>query len=121
MKTEWTWNESYQRLFNKAKTIIKEDMCMKFYDETSQPYLETDECVVGLVAGLLQIKARVNCPLYETPDITMLRLTAFATKILSNAERRYSNIERHVLGILHRLETFHHYCLAREVGIVTSL
>ena len=30
----WTWNASYQQLFDKAKLLIKEEMCMKFYDDT---------------------------------------------------------------------------------------
>ena len=30
-KTEWTWNATYQKLFDKAKSIIKEDACMKLY------------------------------------------------------------------------------------------
>ena len=38
VKTEWTWNADYQRLFDKAKSIIKADAYMKFYDETK--YLE---------------------------------------------------------------------------------
>ena len=33
-KVIWTWNASYQALFNKAKSLIKPDMCMKFYDDT---------------------------------------------------------------------------------------
>ena len=33
-KATWTWNASYQSLFNKAKLLIKSDMCMKFYDNT---------------------------------------------------------------------------------------
>ena len=32
-KVTWTWNASYQALFNKAKLLIKVDMCMKFYDD----------------------------------------------------------------------------------------
>ena len=39
-KVTWTWNSSYQPLFNKAKLIIKSDICMKFYDETKPLYLE---------------------------------------------------------------------------------
>ena len=35
-------------------------------------------------------------------------------------ERRYSNIERVALGMLPRLEKFHHYCFAREVSIITD-
>ena len=41
-KVTWTWNASYQSLFNKANSLIKADMCMKFYDDTKPFYLETD-------------------------------------------------------------------------------
>ena len=41
-KAIWTWNTSYQALFNKAKLLIKSDMCMKLYDHTILLYLETD-------------------------------------------------------------------------------
>ena len=41
-KTEWTWNETYQKMTDKAKAIINEDACMKFYDETKPLYIETD-------------------------------------------------------------------------------
>ena len=41
-KTEWTWNTTYQKMFDTAKTIIKEDAYMKFYDETKPLYIETD-------------------------------------------------------------------------------
>ena len=53
-KVTWTWNASYQSLFNKAKLLLKSDMCMKFYDDTKLLCLETDTSRVGLHAALLQ-------------------------------------------------------------------
>ena len=46
------------------------------------------------------------------------RPIVFASKSMSSVERRYSNIEREVLGILHGLEKFNHYCFVREVSII---
>ena len=40
-KVIWTWNASYQALFNKAKLLIISDMCMTFYDDIKLLYLET--------------------------------------------------------------------------------
>ena len=57
-KTEWTLNTAYQKLFDKAKSIITEDVCMKFYDGTQPLYLETD------ASG---IRAQ-SCPYYK-PEI----------------------------------------------------
>ena len=37
-----------------------------------------------------------------------------------SVEWRYSNIKCEVLGILHGLEKFHHYCFGREVLIITD-
>ena len=54
------------------------------------------------------------------PDNTILHPIAFASKCLTGAEHRYSNIEREALGILHGLEKFHHYCFAREVHVITD-
>ena len=53
-KVIWTWNVSYQSLFNKGKLLIKSDMCMKFYNDTKLLYLETDASSIGLGAALLQ-------------------------------------------------------------------
>ena len=50
----WTLNVSYQALFNKAKLLIKSDMCMKFYDHTKMLYFKTIASGVGLGAALLQ-------------------------------------------------------------------
>ena len=47
VKTERTWNVTYQKPFDKAKSIIAEDVCMKFMMMPScctqtQMYLESD-------------------------------------------------------------------------------
>ena len=47
-----TWNASYQQLFDKAKLLIKAEVCMKFYDNTKPLYLETDASRVSLGAAL---------------------------------------------------------------------
>ena len=45
---EWTWNATYQNLFDKVNSIIKEGACLKFDDETQPLYLETDTSGVRL-------------------------------------------------------------------------
>ena len=54
------------------------------------------------------------------PDNTILRPIAFASKSLTGAEQRYSNIELQAFGILHGLEKFHHYCFGKEVLVITD-
>ena len=119
-KVTWTWNASYLSLFVKAKLLIKSDMCMKFYDDTKPFYLETDTSGVGLGTALLQTQEGTRCQTDMVPDNTILHPTAFASKSLTDIEHRYSNIERKVLGILHGLKKFHHYCFTREVYVITN-
>ena len=95
-------------------------MCMKFYDDTKLLYLETDASGIGLGAALLQLRDNTGCQKDTAPDNTILCPTAFASKSLTGAEQRYSNIKHKVLGILHGLEKFHHYCFSREVLVITD-
>ena len=119
-KAMWTWNASYQQQFEKAKSLIKPEMCMKFYDNTKLLSLETDTSAIGLRAVLLQPRDNTTCQTHIAPDNTMLYPIAFASKSLMGAECRYSNIECEALAILHGLEKFHHYYFGREVLIITD-
>ena len=119
-KSAWNWNESYQQTYNKAKSNIKKDMCMKFYNENKELFLETDASGVGLRAALLQLRDNTTWQQGTAPDNTMLWPIAFASKSLTGAESGYSNIECKALGIIHGLEKFHHYCFGRNVIIITN-
>ena len=79
---------------------------MKFYDDSKPLYLETYASGVGLGTGLLQTHEGTTCQKDTVPDNTILYIIALASKSLTGAECRYSNIEREALGILHRLKKF---------------
>ena len=114
------WNISYQAMYERTKSLIKADVCMKFYDEIEPLYLETDASGRGCGATLLQMNDGITCPKETASDSIILRPITFASKSLTSAEGRYSNIEREALGILHGLKKIHHYCFAREVSITTD-
>ena len=48
VKTDWAWNVMYQDLYDKAKMIIKKDICMTFYDAARPLFLENYASGVGL-------------------------------------------------------------------------
>ena len=108
-KPSWTWNKSYQQIYNKAKSIIKKDMCMKFYNKKKELFLETDALGVGLGAALLQLRDNTAWQQGTAPDNTILQPIVFASKSLTGAESRYINIEHEALGIIHGVEKFHYY------------
>ena len=93
---------------------------MKFYDDSKPLYLETNASSVGLGTALLQTWEGTTCPKNKVPDNSILCPIAFASKSLTGAEHRYSNIEREALGILHGLKKCHHYCFARNVYVITD-
>ena len=66
---------------------------MKFYNDTKPLYLETDVSGVGLGAALLQLHNNTTCQKDMRPDNTILHPIDFASKSLTGAEWRYSNIE----------------------------
>ena len=90
---------------DKAKAIIKEDACMKLYDETKSVYIETDASRVGLGAALLQTKSNIGCHRDEVLDNSILRPPAFSSKSLTGAEKRYSKIEREAQAYYTALKT----------------
>ena len=71
---------------------------MKFYDDTKLLYVETDVSGVGLGAVLLPLHEDAMCQKDMAPDNTILCPIAFASKSLTGAECRYSNIEQEAAG-----------------------
>ena len=116
----WTWSASYQQPFDNMKSIIKVDVDMKFYDDSKPLYLETDASGAGLGAALLQLCDNMVCQKGVASHNRTLHPIVFASKSLTGAEPRYSNIEREALGILHGLEKSHHYCFGQEVLFITD-
>ena len=82
-KAAWTWNISYEQLFTKVKSLIKADVCMKFYDDTKPLYLETDASGVGLGGALLQLHDNTTYQRDMAPDNTILCPIAFSSKSLT--------------------------------------
>ena len=119
-KATWTWDTSYQQRFEKAKSLITAEMCMKFYYDNKPLYLKTDVSGISLRAALLQLRDNTTCKTHIAPNNIILHPITFASKSLMGAEHRYSNIECEALGILHGLEKFHHYYFGREVLMITD-
>ena len=62
------------------KILIKENSCVRFYNETIPLYIKTCSSGVGLGAGLLQIKKKNEID--EVPENIILRLIGFGRKTL---------------------------------------
>ena len=49
------------QMFEEAKAIIKDEVCMRFYDETKPLCIKADVSGVGLGAALLQTRDNRSC------------------------------------------------------------
>ena len=86
--------------FPETQDLITEaqNRSLKFYDRSKPITVQADARKDGLGAALLQD----NHPI------------AFASKSLSDAEKRYANITRELLAAVFACERFHTYLLGRE-------
>ena len=98
---EFSWGPEFQRAFDDTKVEIGKISSLQFYDPAKPLIVQVDASGTGLGAALIQD----NGPI------------AFASKSLTGAETRYSNIEREMLAIIFGLERFHHYVYGRPVVV----
>ena len=100
---------------------------MSYYDKTKSLFIEEDASGAGLGAVLLQgyishqeseSVSQVEGKYLKFRD--RLRPLGFASKSLSDAETRYSNIERELLAIVWSIEHFNHYTFANKIHIISD-
>ena len=64
------------------------------------------------------VEASVNdCE--KTIILSDLLPVAYSSKMLTDAEGRYANIERELLGVVARVEKFHTFCYGRSTIVVS--
>ena len=95
------WSPSHQRAFQKTKDAISHGTTLAYFDPKKEVTLEVDASTQGLGAALTQ----------EGQPI------AFASNSLTDAERRYANIEREMLAVVYACEKFHNYVYGRHFTV----
>ena len=100
---------------------------LSYFDKSKPVFIEVDVSGQGLGAALLQ----GNIENFELENASQtegkflefrnrLKPIAFASKSLSKAETRYSNIERELLGVMLAIEHFNHYTFANRVHVISD-
>ena len=102
--TPWTWSSSQEEAFEAVKEALSGAPVLAYYDPNKSLTLENDACEYGLGSALIQD----NRPI------------AFASRSLSDAEKKYAQIEKEMLAVTFGLEKFHHYTYGRKVDVVTD-
>ena len=102
--SEFQWNPEHREAVAEIKRMISSPGSLQHFDASKRVTIQVDATSHGLGATLLQDKGPVE----------------YRSKPLAETEKRYSNIEREMLGIVHGLEKFHYYAYGRHVTVETD-
>ena len=99
--SEYLWTGTHEQAFQRIKSAVCESTLLSYYDKTKPIFIEVDASGQGLGAVLLQgsvsseeLKQASQTDGKYLKFRNKLKPIAFASKSLSEAEQRYSNIER---------------------------
>lgn len=104
LDTQYVWKPEHTKAFEELKSSISAETTLAYYNPQKELVLETDASGIGLGATIKQDG----------------RPIAFASKALSDTEKRYATIEKECLAVVFGCKKFHHYIYARPVTVHTD-
>ena len=106
--TKWEWTPEIDEDFEKLKKEITEAPCLAHFDPQKENYITTDACNTGLGATLWQKEGETFRPV------------AFASRFLTDCEKKYAINELELLGALWGLEYFRYFVYGKRVNLLTD-
>ncbi|PFX34699.1 Uncharacterized protein K02A2.6 [Stylophora pistillata] len=95
--TAWVWGNAQQEAFRRLQVILTSDCVVAHYNQATETELKVDASPVGLGAILLQ-----QCSDCVHP-------VAYASRTLTDVERRHSQTEKEALAVVWACKHFHIY------------
>ncbi|XP_062589262.1 uncharacterized protein K02A2.6-like [Saccostrea cucullata] len=105
----WNWTADCEESFNVCKKMITESKLLVFYDSKKPLRLSCDSSSYGVGAIISHVMKDGS----ERP-------IAFASRTLSETERRYAQIEKEALSSVFGVKKFHKYLFGRKFTLVTD-
>ena len=105
---KWEWTKEINDDFEQLKKEITETPCLAHFDPKKDNFITTDACNTGLGATLWQ------------KENETFRPVAFASRFLTECERKYAINELELLGVLWGLEYFRYYVYGKKVNLLTD-
>lgn len=102
-KSKWVWTPAHQKAFDGIKKILASDQVLTHFDIEAKLILTVDASPTGLGAVLSQI-----C------EDGVERPISFASRTLTAAEKKYSQIQKEATAIIFGVRRFHQYLYGRS-------
>ena len=107
-KNEWMWGEAQDEVFAKVKSELTKPTVVALYDVSADLKVSADASSYGLDAVLLQ------------QNNSSWQPVAFASRMMSDTECRYAQVEKEALAITWACEKFSSYILGKMFTIETD-
>ena len=108
-KTSWLWGPAQDEAFHKVKMELTRPTVLALYDPQAATKICADASAYGLGAVLLQQHSNSDW-----------KPVAYASRALSDTERRYSQIEKEALALALACEKFANYVLGKTIHLETD-
>lgn len=105
---KFSWNQEHQIAFDKLKKELTKPPTLTYFDTSKRTRLIADASPVALGAVLIQFHG------------TVPKVISYASKGLSDSERRYSQTEKESLALVWAVERFYFYLTGLEFELVTD-
>ncbi len=103
-ENDWCWYEQHQKSYDEVKKACAEPPVLRYYDVSKNITLSVDASMSGLGAVCLQDGQPV----------------AYASRALTDCQKRYAQIEKELLAIVFGCDKFHDYIYGRTVTVETD-
>ena len=105
----FTWTDIQQRAFQKIKKLLTQAPTLAFYDHKKKILIQADASSYGLGAALIQVDNNEN-----------REIVAYASKSLTESEKKFSQIEKEALALTYACDHFKEYILGIEIILETD-
>lgn len=104
----YVWGPSQAKAFAHLTNVLTNATILGYFDVNDKTQLIADASPVGLGAVLIQINDKRP------------RIISYASKSLSDVEKRYAQTEKEALALVWAVERFHYYLFGRNFELITD-